>query len=297
MIQKLYKAPCIGLLALMIGFLTQPLGHTAYKLIEGFSGRYYFVVALAFGVLGLVLVARGLNRDENTGTWMGLLGGWLIWIGFFEFSFKYFAELYAVAPYAVEPEFADGYKAAPGANMLQASAAMMLALLAVYGLFNRHTKCNFMRWFHRRSTLSPGMPTQANGRSFARITAMEVLFVTWFCYQFWLYMIYFGTRGMGLDIIMTTYALWAAWSFYLVYRSTLQVRVAPAVRYGVGAGIVLWGTAEMPAHFGAYSEIWLKPFEYPVFNSVVALVFITGLVIVANRPTPPRAAAAAPTTT
>lgn len=293
MIRKLYKAPFIGLLALMIGFLTQPLGHTAYKLIEELAGPNYFVVALAFGVAGLALVWRGLDRDENTGTWMGLLGGWLIWIGFFEFSFKFFAELYAVAPYAVEPEFADGYRAAPGANMLQATATMMLALFAVYGLFNRQTKCNFMRWFHRKSTLSPGMPTPANGRSFARITAMEVLFVTWFCYQFWLYMIYFGTRGTGLDIIMGTYALWAAWSFYLVYRSTRQVRVAPAVRYGVGAGIVLWGTAEMPAHFGAYSEIWLKPFEYPVFNSIVALVFIAALVLVAHRPAPARAAEAA----
>jgi hypothetical protein len=79
---------------------------------------------------------------------------------------------------------------------------------------------------------------------------------------------------------------------YLVYKCTQQVRVAPAMRYGVGAGIVLWAVAEMPAHFGAYQELWLKPFEYPIFNLVSASLFIGGLVVLARWKKPAQAALA-----
>jgi hypothetical protein len=153
-------------------------------------------------------------------------------------------------------------------------------------VFNLQTKCNFMRFFHRNLHFSPGMPTPENHRSFARITAMEVIFVTWFCYQFWLYMIYFGTRGTGVQIVMATYLAWSAWAAYLVYKCTQQVRMAPALRYGVGAGIVLWGSAEMPAHFGAYREYWLYPLEYPIFNAILTALFIAGIVAIARRPLP-----------
>jgi hypothetical protein len=191
-----------------------------------------------------------------------------------------------VSPYPVEPGVTGGYAAAPQANMLQATVTIMLALFILYGLFNLQTKCNLMRWLHRSLRFDPGMPTPDNKRSFARITAMELLFVTWFCYLFWLYMIYFGTQPPGLYVILGAYVAWTAWAFFLVYRCTKQVRVAPAVRYGLGAGIVLWGTAEMPAHLGAYRECWLCPFEYPVFNAIVFSIFAGGLVAVAHRPLP-----------
>lgn len=279
----LYKKPIVGLLALLVGFLTQPLGHTIYKVMLQSFGERVYVVSVALGVAGFVLVWRGLKQDELKATWMGLLGGWFIWIGLFEFSFKFFAELYSVPPFPVEE---NGYAAAPQANMLQATVTIMLALFVLYGMFNQQTKCNLMRFLHRHLRFSPGMPTPNNQRSFARITAMEVLFVTWFCYLFWLYMIYFGTRGTGVQIVMGAYVLWTLWAAYLVYRSTLQVRVASALRYGVGAGIVLWGSAEMPAHFGAYRELWLYPAEYPTFNLVSVTLFVGALVLLARRPLP-----------
>ena len=281
MSQFIYRKPVVGLLGLAVGFLTQPLGHTVYKIMEVGFGPQVYVAAFILAIIGFVIVWRGLKQDELKATWMGLLGGWFIWIGWFEYSFKFFAELYSVPAFPVE---VDGYAAAPQANMLQATVTIMFAMLLLYGIFNLQTKCNFMRFFHRNLRFSPGMPTPDNKRSFARITAMEVLFVTWFCYQFWLYMIYFGTKGSGVNIIMAVYALWSIWAFYLVYKCTQQIRMAAALRYGVGAGIVLWGAAEMPAHFGAYREYWLYPLEYPIFNTITSLVFIGGLVLSARRP-------------
>jgi hypothetical protein len=276
-----YRKPVVGLIGLMAGFLTQPLGHTVYKVMETAFGEVVYPVALLVGVLGFVIVWRGLKQDELKASWMGMLGGWFIWIGWFEYAFKFFSVLYDVPSFQVE---VDGYAAAPQASMLQATATIMMGLFLLYGIFNLQTKCNFMRFFHRNLRFSPGMPTPDNKRSFARITAMEVIFVTWFCYLFWLYMIYFGTNGPGLQIIMGVYVLWTAWSIYLIYKSTQQIRAAAALRYGVGAGIVVWGAAEMPAHFGAYREYWLYPQEYPTFNTIAAALFVACVLVIARRP-------------
>lgn len=219
MSSALYRKPVVGLLGLMVGFLTQPLGHTVYKVMEAVFTEGVYVAAVLVGIVGFVLVWLGLKQDELPATWMGMLGGWLIWIGWFEYAFKYFSVLYAVPAFSVE---VDGYAAAPQANMLQATVTIMFAILLLYGVFNLQTKCNFMRFFHRNLRFSPGMPTPNNQRSFARITAMEVIFVTWFCYQFWLYVIYFGTRGTGVQIVMATYVLWSIWAAYLVYKAAQQ---------------------------------------------------------------------------
>lgn len=293
MLANLYRRPWVGLLGLAVGFLTQPLGHAAYMVNAMTFGAAANYSAAGIGVLGFLVIWQGLKREELAATWLGMLGGWLVWLGWFEQAFTFFARLYQVPAYAVEPEVAGGYVATPGANMLQATVTMMLALFLIYGLFNLQTKCNLMRWLHRNLRFSPGQPTSDNQRSFARITALEVLFVTWFCYLFWLYAIYLGTRGTGAGIIMALYAAWTAWSVYLIWKCTQQVRMAAALRYGIGAGIVLWGSVEMPAHFGAYREYWLHPAAYPVFNWIIALLFAGGVVLVATRPKPSDALAAA----
>jgi hypothetical protein len=263
------RAPWLGLVALGVGFLTQPLGHTIYKIMELSAGDAYPIVAFVVGVAGLGLIWRGLKKPELPATIHGLLGGWFLWIGWFEWSFKFFASLYQVPPYAVE---VDGYSAAPQANMLQATLMIMLGLFIVYGIFNLQTKCNLMRWVHRNLRFSPGMPTPDNKRSFARITGMEILFV---------------------NIIMGLYVIWSAWAAYLIYKCTKQVRAAPALRYGVGAGIVLWGSAEMPAHFGAYREYWLYPNEFPIFNLLTTTLFVVGLVVLGRKRSGDRAMAPA----
>ncbi|MEZ5459358.1 MAG: hypothetical protein R3E65_08640 [Steroidobacteraceae bacterium] len=283
MLDRIYRRPLVGLLGLAVGFLTQPLGHTVYKVNIAIFGDAAVFSSIAMGIFGLLLVFRGLKADELKATWMGMLGGWFMWMGWFEYSFKFYSVLYDVPGFPVEE---NGYVAAPQANMLQATLPIMLAIFMLYGMFNLQTKCNFMRWFHRNLGFSPGMPTPDNKRSFARITAMEVLFVTWFCYLFWLYAIYLGTRGTGVMIVMGLYVAWTIWAFYLVWKCTQQIRMAAALRYGIGAGIVLWGSAEMPAHFRAYREYWLYPAEYPIFNTIVAIIFVTGIVLIARRPKP-----------
>jgi hypothetical protein len=293
MFARLYRRPWVGLLGLGVGFLTQPLGHTAYMVNQRLCGAAAPYSSAALGLAGLVVVWRGLRRAELEASWLGMLGGWLLWLGWFEASFGFFARLYQVPPYAAEPGVEHGYVASPSAGMLQSTVGIMLGLFVLAGLSNRQTRCNLMRWLHRNLRLDPGMPLPDDGRSFARITALELVFVTWFCYLFWLYAIYLGTRGAGGRAVTALYAAWSAWALYLVHRCTRQQRMAAALRYGIGAGIVLWPCVEMPAHFGAYREYWLRPAEYPLFAGVETLLFAFGVLLVA-RAARPRPAVAGP---
>ena len=93
--------------------------------------------------------------------------------------------------------------------------------------------------------------------------------------------------------IVAALAGWTAWFCYIFWKLTKIPRVGHAVRYGIPVGVVGWGIAEMPAHFGAYSEIWLKPFDYVLANLVVLAIFTAGFVYVARRPGTARTAEAA----
>ena len=228
------------------------------------------------GAIGAGLIWAGLKRSEVPATWMGFLGALLVWVGWFEFTFEFYAGMFRIPEYTSP----TGLPIFAGATVLMATMPIMLALFLLYGVFNRQTKCNLIRWFHRNLGFNPGLPTPDNGRSFARITALETLFVTWFCYEFWLYVGYMFSN----NVIMVAYVAWTAWAGYILWKLLKIPRVGHAVRYGIPVGIVAWGVAEMPAHFGLYSEIWLKPFDYPVTNSIMLLLFMAGMIYVARQP-------------
>lgn len=276
MTEIIYRKPFPGLVAFTIAFLSQWLGHGAWAFIRGIFGEYHQAASLGVGAVGAVLIWAGLKRTEVPATWLGFLGALLVWVGWFEFTFEFYADMFSIPPYTTMTNL----EIQSGATVLMATMPIMLALFLVYGMFNRQTKCNLIRWFHRNLRFNPGMPTSDNGRSFARITAIETLFVTWACYEFWLYVGYLFTN----TTILVAYAIWTAWAAYIFWKLLRIPRVGHAVRYGIPVGIVSWGVAEMPAHFGLYSEIWLKPFDYAVTNSIMLLIFTAGMVYVARQP-------------
>jgi hypothetical protein len=287
MLQTIYRKPFPGLFAFGVAILSQWLGHSTYTFIHGVAGSYHYAATLAVGALGAWLIWRGLKQPELAGTWMGFLGASLMWIGWFEFAFEFFAELYQVPPYIAAP----GVVSNGEANLLQATMPIAFALFLLYGMFNRQTKCNLMRWVHRNLRFNPGMPTSDNGRSFARVTAMETLFVIWACYLFWLYVGYFGVTT---PINLAAYGIWAAWFVYIFVKLLQIPRVGHALRYGIPVGVIGWGLVEMPAHFGFYREIWLRPFQFPVTTLIALGFFIAGMIYVAiPAPAVRRAEAAA----
>lgn len=266
-----HRRPFIGLAALLAGLLGQWFRHAIFPLVRTSFGEHYYWSLLVLGLIGVVLVWSGLDDDEIPATWKGYLGGLFVWVGWFELGFHLFADIFAVPPYQASPRLVSS----GDLNLVQASFPIFLGLFVLYGLFNRQTKCNMMRWIHRNLRIDPGMPTPNNQRSFARITALETIFVIWFCYAIWLFITYFGA---SMRVLLVAYALWAAWFCYILYRLLKIPRAAYAFRYGIPVGIIGWVLIATPSHMGLFPVIWLKPFEYP-FTSLLALAAFTLVLI------------------
>ena len=116
-----------------------------------FLKRHEFA-ELLLGAVGFAIIWKGLKQNETNGTWMGILGGALIWVGWFEFTFDFFGEFFGIADWASP----NGSTGQAGTILLMSTMPLMLTLLLIYGFANRQTKCNFLRWFQRRFHMDPG---------------------------------------------------------------------------------------------------------------------------------------------
>ena len=269
---RMQRRPLIGLLAFAVAFLGQWFRHTIFPLSEGLLGDLSYPFLIVMGTGGVVLIWRGLDEPEIPATWKGYLGGLLIWVGWFETSFHVFADIFNIPPYQATPRLLS----TPDLNLIQSSFAIFVPLFILYGLFNRETKCNLMRWMHRNLRMNPGMPTPNHKRNFARITALETIFVIWFCYAIWLLITYFGA---SMTIIMGAYVLWAVWFVYIFLKLMKVTRIGHALRYGIPVGIIGWVLVATPSHMRLFPAIWLKPFEYPLWSWLALFVFVAAIYV------------------
>ncbi len=125
------------------------------------------------------------------------------------------------------------------------------------------TKCDAFRWLQRKCRLSLGKAGSGQGRNFARITFMETIYVTWFCYGFSLFL--GDARFLGYDHWATyvIVALLAVWSLYLVWKLSKFSRVMAAIRFAIPTKAIFWiPFGEFAPKYGFYEDIWLKPQEY-----------------------------------
>lgn len=277
MATTLYRQPILGLVAFGVAFLSQWIGHALWALLREVLTGYHQSASLLVGLGGAVLIARSLKAEEIPATWMGFLGAQFVWVGWFELTFEFYARHFAFPEYVAAP----GLTSAGSANLLMATLPIFATIFLFYGFYNRQTKCNLIRWFHRNMRMTPGMPTPDNGRSIGRIVAMETLFVVWACYLFWLYVSYFGASE---TLMAAAYVGWAGWFVYIFWKLLKYPRVGAAFRYGIPVGIIGWGLMEMPSYMGFYDEVWLKPTEYPLTTLLVTLVYIAGIAYLANPP-------------
>jgi hypothetical protein len=273
-----------ALAAFIAPFLATPLGMSVFSLIHfGIGGAAQYVAAFLWGSFGFTLVALGLRQDEVRATVLGFVGGWIMWGGWFEFAFQLFADVLRVPGLPIAPGIV-----LPGPNGLQlASTPFLVAVFLLYGMLNRQTKCNFMRYLMRITRLGPGMPAQGVARSIARTTAFETLFVIWALNCFWLLVFWATGMGPAFWAVFAGYAIWIFWLFSRLLRST---RPGPTLRYGIAVGLLGWILMEMPAQSGLFMQGWTRPLEHPLVAASILLLF-AGAVAWALRSAPRRPAA------
>jgi len=276
-----FKPPVVGIITIIAVLFGIALGHTTLVLMRHLLGADVDItgpevaISLVMGSVGFYMVWLGRLKGEALGTWLGFIAGTMIWIGFFELSWKTFA--HALNPQPVM------YEGMPVLNaelqVIQASAVAFLMLMAFLTI-NKETRCNMMLWIRRTLKMEAGRPATGKERNFAAVTAMESITTTWACYIITIMIV--DPRIVGNPMSMAAQLPYLAifvWGIYLIYRLTKQKHMAPALRYAIGTGNVNWIWIEAGSRANFYEEIWIKPLQYPVSLSIMAVVLVVTLVI------------------
>lgn len=274
---RLGRPPWVGLLAWLVIMSWRPVAHSLAVLMHtGFHGAAFYLVSFLVGAAGVVLMWRGFAREETAATLMGFAAGSMIWTGWCEAAFNFFAETLRVAPLQHQ-----GYTLlTPGLLMIEASAVLFLVMAIFLGA-NQDTQCRMFLWFHRNLRIWPAQRTTGYKRQLARVTAMEYLFVVWFFYI--VNIAIFDPRLLGPSHPMTAVILAAdlAWAIYLVWKLSQVRGVGAAFRYAIPAVGAAWILVETGAAMQIFKEVWVHPTEYPLLmtaNGAVFLIFMAAFV-------------------
>ncbi len=278
---RIYARPYLGLLAFAGVILWKPVAHSISVLLStGFPGDAGYVVGSLIGLVGATIIWKGLRRNELTATCLGFIGGALIWVGWFEYAFDFFAETLHVAPLMYEGKQAIS----PNLLVLQSTAIPVLALLYLLLIANKDTQCRLALWLRKNLHLKAETATPGYKRSYARITALEVIFINWFMYLINITLNdsrVFGTEHPAQYVVFVAFIAWAG---YLLILKVPKLREMPlAIRYSIGVAGPAWSAIEIASRLELYKEIWIYPFQFPVsmvaitavFLSIAAAIFVT----------------------
>ncbi len=274
--QLFYRPPFIGLLAFVLVFVVQGLGHTQMTLMEAWFGHEHVLRAAALlGLFGAVLLFIGMRRQDRevSGTWLGFWAGTCLWTGWVEFSFVWAADFLQV-PDLVDP--ATGIIRTKNEYLVMMSSVGLLGATLVYFLLNKETKCNFFHWFQRRLKLSTGKPTPRFPRNFAAITCLETIYVLWFCYLALLFIYDENILGERHPVTYGLFFANTAWAVYLLQRLIRFWKVTTAIRYAIPTAIIAYSSWELLARWGVITDFWMRPGDF-----MLPLLLITAAVIVA----------------
>jgi len=259
----LYRPPWVGLLAFIIVFVVQALGHTVMIVMEDvWPGEHYiYESAFAMGLFGAWLLFIGMrSENEVSATWLGFWAGTFLWTGWIEFSFVWGGNFLNV-PDLMDPNI-PGEIATKAEYLVMMSSVGVLGATLVYFLLNPETKCNFFLWIQRHGKLKTGKPTKGHKRNFAAITALETIYVIWFFYLVLLFLYNEDIAGETSPAAYAFFFLNTIWAVYLFQRLMKFWKVTTAIRYAIPTAIIAWNTVELMGRWNMFVSIWEKPQDY-----------------------------------
>ncbi len=277
----LYRPPFIGLLAFVVVFIVQGIGHTVMIGMEHLFGEeYVYQSAFAMGAVGAILLYIGMKHPtEVTGTWLGFWAGTLLWTGWVEFSFVWSANTLGVAP-AMDPT--TGEIATKPEYLVMMSSIGILASTMAYFILNKETKCNMFHWIQRRFHLSTGKPTPKFPRNFAAITALETIYVVWFCYLLLLFI--YEILGDRHPATYVLFVLNTAWAIYLIQRLLRFWKVTTAIRYGIPTAIIAWNSVELMGRWNLFTSFWEKPEDFALEMGLITAAIAVAAIAAIKTP-------------
>ena len=281
-LQRFYKPPLIGAFAFSAALLANPIVHSVSVLAKDLVAKEHTgYVHLAIGALGTVLLVYGTLRDsEIRGTLLGFIAGLLVWLGWASYGFTFNAIDLELSPVTLTPTQSRSM----GLLIIQGSVGMCIAVL-LFMVLNKDTKCNAFRWLQSRIHLDLGKGVSGKYRNFCRITFLETIMVTWFCYGASLFLSDQRFLGYNHPVTYALVVFFSIWSVYLLWRLSKFNRVMAGIRYAIPVKAIFWVPfGEFLPKYGFYKEVWLHPQEYSAGMWIAFLVFLMIIVATAFLP-------------
>jgi len=280
-----YRPPFVGLVAFIIVFIVQALGHTVMIVMEDVwpGEKYIYESAFAMGLFGAALLFVGMKNENNVAaTWYGFWAGTFLWTGWIEFSFVWAGNFLNV-PDLMDPNM-PGEIATKAEYLVMMSSLGILGATLVYFTLNRETKCNFFIFFQRHLKLRTGKPTPGYKRNFAAITALETIYVVWFFYIALLFIYDESILGDRHPVTYGLFFLNVIWAGYLFQRLMKFWKVTTAIRYAIPTAIVAWNVVELAGRWHLFTEFWEKPQDFALEMGLLTLGITIAAILVVKTP-------------
>jgi hypothetical protein len=277
-----------GVFAFLIVLATMPLGHSVMILMEHFFGHaYVYHAAVLMGLAGTGLLVWGsISSHETRASFLGLFAGLLIWTGWIEFSFVYYANRYQIPPL-----MENGEVVTKPEYLLMPSSVGFLAVMLLFYLFNSRTGCTFFTWIQRVAGVKNRLAyVPVESKNVAMVTAIELIMLLW---TFYLVLLFAYDQTFLGDRHPITYVIAFGslfWSLYL-FRKLARIRkMGYAIRYAIPTVIIFWNFVEIMGRWEILHEIWVEPLRYwpEVLAMVAVLALLTGVALVEQRKMPAR---------
>ncbi len=269
------KQPYVGIIAFITVLMTMPLGHGFMIVMEKTLGKsYLYPSALTLGFVGVALLVWGvMSKKPMIATLLGLFAGLLVWTGWIEFSYVYFAHRLDV-----QPLMENGEVVTKPEYLLMPSSIGFWAVIMIYYFFGTKTGCTFFNWFQDRVKKLNNRPVKHIKpvvHSPAIITFMELNMILWTFYLLLLFV--YDNHFMGDQSIMAHITAYGCLliSLYLFTKLIKKRDMSYAIRYAIPTVIIFWTFVEIMGRWNILKEIWVEPFSHPT-----EMFFFLGIMVI-----------------
>ncbi|MEM0952991.1 MAG: hypothetical protein AAGI24_02520 [Pseudomonadota bacterium] len=233
----------------------------------------YTSISMTLGTLGLILIWYGLKAGDVLGSMLGYMGGTLVWVGFFEWTWWSCSHWLGIETLVI-----DGRAVLPPSMLLvQASSMIFLPLLLLAGT-NKDTRCRMMLWCRRRLGLH--IPRDAGHQHHAaRVSATETVFIIWFVYLLNITLYDPRLVGPGPGAHHVVSVLIGVWALYLCTKLIRIAQIGAAIRYAIPTAYFLSIPLDSMTLAGWFPAMWVQPLSYPGYAAGAVLAFVAAALL------------------
>ncbi|MEM9461624.1 MAG: hypothetical protein AAGF11_46100 [Myxococcota bacterium] len=234
--------------------------------------RFLVWTSLGLSALGVLLIwVTSRLRSDAAQSILGIFGGNLLWTGAVEYGLTLASRSLGVGKTV---GVVDGQlMAVYGEYVLLKHTWGVLFLVLAYLLFLESSRCPVFLWWRKRVPTMRGPTVSGRIHNYGPRSAFQYGTTVWFFYLLLLWA--YDEQVMGVYSLATQGIVFAAIasSLYCVWKLHQQSGWGPAIRYAVGAMIVVWTPIEIFGKWGIMRQPWL------LLETTTFLIFFGGLAV------------------